>query len=187
MAETHFAARSAWQDIDASIYQDTDPFKAGVTVRLFDHAFAASVIGSPDQPEFMAFALGKRHQRDGYSILPIAPGHCFVEGAQQPDPSFWSKLFGEEVSVIDQSGSRASLQLSGPHVLDVLAKGLMIDCDPLAFPAGSGTVTLLGHLSVQVAVDEGPVFEISVMRSVAGDLWHWVETVANPYGLRVTF
>jgi sarcosine oxidase subunit gamma len=62
----------------------------------------------------------------------------------------------------------------------------MIDCDPRPFPPGSGRVTLLGALSIQISVDADAVFELSCMRSMAGDLWHWVETAAGQYGVAVS-
>lgn len=181
-----FAACSAWQGIVEPGQYGRVVTQTGLDVRLLDHGFAASVMAQADDPLCGAYALGQRQRKGDCLVLPIAPGNLFVEGPARPDPATLVQWFGDDARVVDQTGSRASLHLSGAHLQDVLSKGLMIDCDPLCFPAGSGCVTMLGFLSVQVSVDQQGGFEISCMRSMAGDLWHWVATTAGPYGIRVS-
>jgi sarcosine oxidase subunit gamma len=186
MDETLLARRSVWHGLVEPGSYGKAVDRAGLQVRLLDHGFAAGVICPAAQSGAAALSLGQRHLRDGMSILPIAPDQFFIESATAPSGEALVRLFGAEATVIEQTGSRASLQLSGPNVLDVLAKGVMIDCDPRAFPPGSGRVTLLGALSIQISVDADAVFELSCMRSMAGDLWHWVETAAGQYGVAVS-
>ncbi len=186
MVEPVYKRRSVWQGlVDAGSYGKAVAH-AGLHVRLLDHAFAASVLCPAGEPATASLCPGRRYSREGVQILPMAPDQFFIESETMPSKECLGRLFGAQATVIDQTGSRASVQLSGPNVLDVLAKGVMIDCDPLAFPAGSGRVTLLGPLSVQISVDAEGVFELSCMRSMAGDMWHWIETAAGQYGIAVS-
>ncbi len=181
-----YARRSVWQGlVDAGSYGKAVD-APGLQVRLLDHGFAATVICPAGESMTAPLVLGQRHWRDGVMVMPITPDQFFIESATAPSVPWLEGMFGTQASVIDQTGSRASLQLSGPHVFDVLAKGVMIDCDPRVFPAGSGRVTLLGPLSIQISVDADGVFELSCMRSMAGDLWHWVHTSAGQYGILVS-
>ena len=186
MVEPVLLKRSAWHGlVDEGSYGKAGA-GAGLLVRLLDHGFAASVFCPAEEAATASLVLGQCHSREGLRILPIAPDQFFIESAAMPSTECLGRLFGAQATVIDQTGSRASLQLSGANVFDVLAKGVMIDCDPRAFPAGSGRVTLLGPLSVQISVDAKGVFELSCLRSMAGDLWHWIETAAGQYGIRVS-
>jgi len=185
MVEPVLVSRSVWHGlVDLGCYGKAND-DAGLRVRLLDHGFAASIICPAGQFGSATFELGQRYLLEGVQILPIAPDHFFIESATVPTRECLDRLFGAQATVIDQTGSRASLQLSGPNVLDVLAKGVMIDCDPRSFPAGSGRVTLLGPLSIQISVDADRTFELSCMRSMAADLWHWIETAAGQYGILV--
>lgn len=89
-------------------------------------------------------------------------------------------------SVADQSSGYAVLRLSGPRVRDVLAKGVPVDLDASVFKAGEAAVTLAGHVGIILwQAGEGPVFDVAVFRSMAGDFWYWLDTSAAAFGLSV--
>ncbi len=93
-------------------------------------------------------------------------------------------------AIADQSDARAVLSLSGPRVRDLLAKGVMLDLHPAAFPVGTAASTSIAYLGVTLwrGADgpEGPVFEIMVARSMAGSFWSWLSASAAEFGYAVT-
>jgi heterotetrameric sarcosine oxidase gamma subunit len=87
-------------------------------------------------------------------------------------------------SVVDQSDAYGVLRLSGPSILEVLAKGVAIDLSAPAFPAGSVAATVVAHIGVTLwKVDETPTIHVAVARSYAGSFLHWLETSAAIYGM----
>lgn len=106
-----------------------------------------------------------------------------------------AEALGDSAQVADEGSARAVLRLSGPRVRDVLAKGCMIDLDPRVFAPGTVALTVVAHMTVHlVRVDDGErdgrkdrdaVFELSVGRSLAGSLWHWLERSAEAVGMAV--
>lgn len=101
-------------------------------------------------------------------------------------------VLGETASVCDQSSGYGALRVSGPPVREVLAKGVPVDLDPVAFAPGDAAVTLASHFGIMLwrvdrgRVDEAPAFDIAVSRSFAGSFWRWLEASAATVGLSVT-
>lgn len=94
-------------------------------------------------------------------------------------------------SVTDQTDGRAILRVSGANVRACLAKGCMLDLDGRVFKSGDTAITPIALLTTHITrLNDGPgpqsVFELSIMRSFAGNLWHWLEASAAEYGLEVT-
>jgi heterotetrameric sarcosine oxidase gamma subunit len=125
---------------------------------------------------------------DATSFLGTGPGRWLVtHDAGMPGfvDSFARKLEGL-ASVVDQSDGVGVLRLSGPALLDVLAKGIAIDLSATAFPAGSVAVTQIAHIGVTLwKVDEAPTFHIAAARSMGGSFLHWLESSAAATGLAV--
>ena len=81
-------------------------------------------------------------------------GNWLVESAAGGDDleTVLAARLGGFASICDQSDSRIVLELAGPRVRDVLAKGVPIDLHPDRFRAGDVAVTLVGQeLSGQIA------------------------------------
>ncbi len=94
--------------------------------------------------------------------------------------------FGAHASVFDQSGSRQLLELSGPRVRDVLAKGMSIDLHPRAFKTGDVAVTTASHLAVHLwQVADDPIYRLLVVRTYFDSLWQWLALSAAEYGCEV--
>jgi len=75
------------------------------------------------------------------------------------------------------------LEISGPRTRDVLAKGCILDLHPRVFAPGDVALTMIAHMTVHlVQIDEAPSFELSVFRSLAGSLLHWLTASAEEYG-----
>ena len=91
--------------------------------------------------------------------------------------------FAGVAAVFDQSDGRVMLELEGPRVRDVLAKGFSIDLDPRAFAAGHVATTLVSHLNVQLwQVDDAPRYRILVVRTYFGSFWRWLASSAAEFG-----
>ena len=116
------------------------------------------------------------------------PGHWLALGTQTTE-SFEARLgtvFGTHASVFDQSGSRVLLELRGPRVRDVLAKGVSIDLHPRAFRTGDVAVTTASHLAVHLwQVADEPVYRLLVVRTWFDSLWRWLAASAAEYGCEV--
>jgi len=88
-------------------------------------------------------------------------------------------------AVVDQSHGSAVLQIAGPKVMDVLAKGTSME-SARVFPVGAVALTSLGHLPVHLThVDDTPTVEIATFRSMAEDLAEWLTGAGAMYGLVV--
>jgi methylglutamate dehydrogenase subunit D len=90
-------------------------------------------------------------------------------------------------SIADQHGGRTVLRLSGPRARDVLAKGLPIDLHPRSFAPGDAATSTISLMGVQIwQVDDTPVYDIALFRSVSGSFWRWLTASAAEFGYEVT-
>lgn len=80
----------------------------------------------------------------------------------EPDPAL-----GAHAALTDQSDAWAAVELSGPHVDQVLARFVPIDLRAGAFAQGRTARTLLGHMNVSITRTGADRFLILVFRSMA--------------------
>ncbi|MBB4574674.1 sarcosine oxidase subunit gamma family protein [Rhizobium lentis] len=73
--------------------------------------------------------------------------------------------------VTDQSHGRVRIGISGRSSRVLLSKGTAVDLDPAVFAEGSSAMTMVGHISVQIARTGDDSFELTVLRSFAESLW----------------
>ncbi|MDB5657050.1 MAG: sarcosine oxidase gamma subunit [Tardiphaga sp.] len=115
---------------------------------------------------------------DSLSLLGTGPGRWLAIHSAPQRRFFdgFSRQLEGLASVVDQSGALGVLRLSGPRVVEMLAKGVAIDLDATAFPLGHVAVTQIAHIGVTLwKVDEAPSFDIAVARSTAGSFAHWLQ------------
>jgi sarcosine oxidase, subunit gamma len=97
------------------------------------------------------------------------------------------ELAGGHFAVNDLTSALTTLELKGPQVRDVLAKGCTLDLHPWSFGPGQCAQTLVAHAGILIRhVDAEPTFEITVRRSFADYFWVWLEDAALEYGMAVT-
>lgn len=86
-------------------------------------------------------------------------------------------------AVVDVSGQRTTLWLSGEHVRDVLAGGCSVDLHPRVFRRGAAAQTLLGLASVVLLAldDTATSYHVLVRSSFAGYLTSWLLDAALEY------
>lgn len=87
-------------------------------------------------------------------------------------------------AVTDQSGGWASLSLSGPLAVDVLARYVPMDLHIAAFPVGSAVRTPLYHMSMVLMRLSDQEFRIMVFRSMARTAWHELEVALKTLAAR---
>jgi len=124
----------------------------------------------------------------GVTFLWVAPAQWLVEAAagEQQLEEFLSNAFGRLASICEQSDSRIVLEVAGPRVRDVLAKGLPIDLHPERFGAGDVAVTAVAHVGVQLRqTTDAPSYRLAVVRSYFGSFWHWLASSAAEFGCEV--
>jgi heterotetrameric sarcosine oxidase gamma subunit len=121
------------------------------------------------------------------SALWVGPGRWFVvePGRGKLAVGLESAAAGS-FAVTDLSHSRTVLRLSGPRVLDVLAKGCAVDLHPRAVSIGDSIVTGVARQAVVLhVVDAAPTVDVYVYRSFAQDLFEWLTGATAEYGYEV--
>jgi sarcosine oxidase subunit gamma len=169
----------------------------GVGLRAVERAglTAASIIARRGRAGEAASALGrlagagvvdgpKRTSAAGLSVLGTGPGAWLVL-ADRPMllPELTAALSGL-AAVVDQSDGQAILDLSGPHLPELLEKGVRLDLHPARFAADDVAVTAVAHVGVTLwLADDRATVTLAVPRSYACSLLHWLEASARPFGL----
>ena len=125
---------------------------------------------------------------NGVAFLGTGPGKWLAINDSR-NPEFMKNLetkLGGFASVVEQSDGLGVLRLTGPALLEMLAKGVQMELAPDAFPTGSVAVTSIAHIGVTLwKVDDRPTIDMAVARSLCNCFLHWLETSASFYGLSV--
>ena len=153
--------------------------RRGATARASETALAAFGVALPSTP---CVALGR-----GISFVWTGPGNWLAEADNAPGGiEELLRVFDGIAAVCEQTDSRVIVEIHGPRVRDVLAKGLPIDLHPSVFRVGDVAVTAVHHVGVHVRqVAASPVYRLSVVRSYFGSFWHWLRTSAAEFGYEV--
>lgn len=88
-------------------------------------------------------------------------------------------------AVTEQADAWAVLHLTGPSVVDVLARLVPIDLRPATFKKGHTARTLVGHMTASITRVNGDTFEVMVMRSMADTLAHELSEAAKGVAARM--
>lgn len=98
-------------------------------------------------------------------------------------------IFGDAAAVTDQSDGYAVLRLAGPRVKSVLEKGVPLDLHDSVFIPGRAASTSCAHIGIILwRLDDNQghaVFEVAAFRSLARNLWHFIEESAAEFGLAI--
>ncbi len=170
----------------------------GLVVREHTCGLLASMIARPGQTPTLSAATERAFgvplpltprfvSRQGVSFIWSGPGHWLIESTSAAIgmDGLLTSVAGM-AAVFEQTDSRVVLEVVGPRVRDVLAKGLPIDLHPASFQVGHVALTSASHIGVQLwqtAVD--PVYRIAVARSFFTSFWHWLATSASEYGCAI--
>ncbi|MGX5734266.1 sarcosine oxidase subunit gamma [Bosea thiooxidans] len=202
MAETaiSWAPRGAWAGIaQPGFFGAKGP--AGIVATLLHGFGLATLIAPPDEAIAVSRVVEARlgivlpetpkiAQVGAYDAVWAGPDQWLLRAATRDGLSALLDEFAAGAAVSDQSDARALLRLSGPHVRDVLAKGVMLDLHPAAFAVGDTAMTSVAHVGVHLwRLPDGPdgaVFEIMATRSMAGSFWSWFAASAAEFGCEVS-
>ncbi len=154
--------------------------RRGQAQALLAAAVAAFGVAPPTVPR----AISGR----GATFVWAGPQQWLVEAPDGvADIEAWlAPSLGLLASVSDQSDSRVVIDVSGPRVRDVLAKGVPIDLHPSCFGTGDVAMTVVGHIGVQIRqVSDAPSYRLAVVHSYFASFWHWLESSAAEFGCEV--
>ncbi len=107
-------------------------------------------------------------------LRPASPGQWFLVAGDARSPAQLDMLVQDlpgDAEGVDQTHGRVCIRVDGAKASAVLNKGTALDLAPAAFPVGSGTSTLLGHIGIHLARLGDDSFEIMVLRSFAQACW----------------
>lgn len=132
---------------------------------------------------------GRRLDGKGASITWAGPDTWRIAKPGAAEDDFEAEILEHLkglAAVVELTHAVALFRLSGERIRDVLAKGFTIDLHPRAFGVGRAAVTVVAHVTVQIAqVADAPVYEIAVPRSLAASFRHGLEASAGEFGLDV--
>ena len=120
----------------------------------------------------------------------ITPGPDAEAGAKMA-AKLRKALGGHHTAVTEVGESRTCIRVAGPRARDLLQKGSPLDFHAQVFQAGAcaqsemAKATVVFHGVDGGKGEDGPVFEIYVLRSFAEYLWRWLEDAAREYGMAV--
>lgn len=146
--------------------------ESGVRLEALPEGHLLHVLGAIE-PSVLAAELVKAGFAKS-SIRKAGFRQWFVAGDEPLAPASFAALaaaLAGKAFVMDQSHGRVRIGISGRSSRVLLSKGTAIDLDPTVFPEGHSVMTMVGHLSVQIARTGEDSFELTVLRSFAESLW----------------
>ena len=151
----------------------------------FELAFGFALPAAPNT----AAGKGKAGTKAQVTALWLGPDQWWILGAEPAKlaAKLMKAVENQPAAVTEVGESRACIRVAGPHARDLLAKGCPLDLHPQVFGSGACAQSLLAKAAVLIhQVDDGPTFDVYVLRSFAEYLWLWLEDAAKEYGLAVT-
>lgn len=127
------------------------------------------------------------HTAGGEGVLFVwsGPGRWLVQAARASTPDIETLLapLAAHAAVCDLGDSRLVLDLAGPRVRAVLAKGLPLDLDPDVFTTGCSASSTINYIAVQLwQTGPEPVYRLAVPRSYGASFLDWLLGAAAEYG-----
>ncbi|OWV84210.1 sarcosine oxidase subunit gamma [Rhizobium sp. R635] len=153
---------------------------AGIRLEALPEGYLLHVLGAIE-PAALAAELAKARFTNS-SVRKAGFHQWFVAGDEPLLPASLDALaaaLAGKAFVMDQSHGRVRISISGRSSRLLLSKGTAIDLDPAVFPEGSAAMTMVGHISVQIARTGDDSFELMVLRSFAESLWHELKHMAT--------
>ncbi|QJP14493.1 sarcosine oxidase subunit gamma [Starkeya sp. ORNL1] len=120
------------------------------------------------------------------ALLGTAPGRWLAVSQTRADlADELADALSEEAAITEQSDAVIAFDLAGPRVLDLLAKGVMVDLDPAVFKPGDVAVTDMAHIGATLWRTAETGYRVLVARSFAPAFSRFLVASAAEYGLRL--
>jgi sarcosine oxidase subunit gamma len=120
------------------------------------------------------------------ALLGTAPGRWLAVSETRADlADELAGALGEHAAITEQSDAVIVFDLAGPRVLDMLAKGVMVDLDPAVFKPGDVAVTDIAHIGATLWRTAETSYRVLVARSFAPAFSRFLVASAAEYGLRL--
>ena len=173
---------------------------AGLTIEIKPKLGHFNLRGNPADAEFVAAVQAAFNQElpvpantmtvDPHRIYWLGPTEWLIvtsiDGADDLIAKFSATLDPLAASVTDVSGGQILLQLSGPDVSEILAKGCTLDFHSTKFSPGNCAQSGLAKTNILIGlVDEQPIYEIIVRRSFSEYLVLWLKHAAGEHGVAI--
>lgn len=163
------------------------PFRVQVELRAApgaDLAVLADVLGLALPESVGTFAAAGERQ-----VSCLGPRWWLVSDVPEPDVRLECALAGElraaggeDVSAVDVSAQRTTIDVAGLRARDVLAHGCSLDLHPREFTPGRCTQTMLAKAQVVLQqLDDAPTYRVGVRASFADYLARWLLDAATEY------
>jgi sarcosine oxidase subunit gamma len=120
------------------------------------------------------------------TLLWTQPGQWLALGEAGLTKRF-ARAPAQAARVIDVTGGRAVVAVSGPNAVAALQKLLPLDLDARAFAVGAAASTMAAYLTVQVWRTGPDAFALAVGRSFADSLWRALLHAGEEYGVAQHF
>lgn len=153
-------------------------------VEILPDPLVVSVSARPGRAEQVAGTLA------GQAGLRFSGPAEWLVVAERQDAGLIGSLgerLGDDALVVDQSGGRVVLRLSGPAARAILAKLTPLDLHPDVFSTGQSANCFFAHVGANLSRLEGDVFEIVLMRSFALFAFQELLEMGLEYGLTAGF
>jgi len=144
-------------------------------------AFAECLAPLQDALGLILPGPNRQTHHDGILYLWAGPEN-WLALADTADPDFDLRMAqncNTLAAVTDQSDGRTILRVSGPAARNALAKLVPIDLHPSAFPSNATSLTLAGHIPVQIWHSPPDGFELACFRSYAETLYEALIEASN--------
>ena len=157
---------------------------ATVRLALLERRAICLVLAAAGARDETGTRLTSLAAQDGFSPRWAGVGRWFVvatgDAARLVD--LLQAELGGLASILDQSDGQVAIGLAGGGVRAMLAKGCALDLHPDSFKPGEATVTLFGHVPVQLTRTSADDYEILVPRSYAASTWEALREMAAEFG-----
>ena len=129
--------------------------------------------------------VANRFERGAANVYWLGPEEWLVTAGTALDAADWRRrLQGAGGSVVDLSAGYVSLQVNGPRVRDLFAKGCTLDLHGKAFKPGDCAQTGMAKCAVLIARESGEhAFRLIVRRSFAEYLALWLRRAGEEFGI----
>lgn len=165
------------------------PFTAQIDLRVDPKSPAAERVGTalgamlPNQP-------GDVVRSGELSVLWLGPDEWLIVGPDGSQDKLKNTVddavAGEHAAVVDVSGNRTVISVTGPKARELLNKGCALDLHPLSFETGRCAQTLLARAGIILVCRDAqlPSYWLLVRSSFARYLADWLGDAAAEYWKR---